>query len=98
VHFFAEKNDSDKAMEHLRLALKCAENFEFRPEKSRYSPCWLNLVDDIKSESTKSDEDSCFDEIQDWLENESFDFMRGTDEFKSFAEEVKELSDKLKNR
>lgn len=94
---FAQKRDSEKTMEHLRLALKHAKQFEFRPEKSRYAPCWLGLIEDIKSDSTKTDENTLFEDILETLKNDAFDFMRDTADFKNYLNEINCLSDKLKS-
>lgn len=94
---YAENKDSEKTMEHLRLALKRSEQFEFRPEKSRYAPCWLGLIEDIKSDSTKSDENTLFEDILETLKNDSFDYMRDTDDFKNYLDEINSLSNRLDN-
>lgn len=94
---FAQKRDGEKVMEHLRLALKYAEQYEFRPERSRYAPCWLNLIEDIKSNTTKSNENTLFDHITQTLENDAFDFMRDTTDFKNYLDEINSLSNRLDN-
>ncbi len=96
AYLCAGNKDREKAMEHLRLALKYAEQFEFRPEKSRYTPCWLGFVRDKKSDSTKDSQDTLFDHILQRLENGVFDFMRDTADFKNYSNEIIRISDKLK--
>lgn len=78
-----------EAMENLEAALKCAEMFENRPERSEYSAYWLKGYFDDKMKASANERFSLYNHLLEKIAEEPFAVLHNTGEYAEFAEQVK---------
>lgn len=75
---------ADKAMENLELALKYAEMFESRPEKSEYTAFWLKGYFDDRTKATTNTEITLYSYLLTKISEESFSVLHNTKQYDDF--------------
>ena len=80
----------DEAMENLELALKYAEMFENRPEKSEYTAFWLKGYFDDKTKATANTEVTLYSYLLTKISEDSFSILHNTNEYSDFFKRVRQ--------
>lgn len=88
-NYCALKN-TDEAMENLELALKYAEMFENRPEKSEYTAFWLRGYFDDKKKATTNTELTLYSFLLTKISEESFSILHNTEKYAAFFRRTRE--------
>ncbi len=81
---------ADEAMENIELALKYAEMFENRPEKSEYTAFWLKGYFDDKTKATTNTEVTLYSYLLTKISEDSFSILHNTPEYVDFFQKVRE--------
>ncbi len=86
---YCASGKSKEAMENLELALKYAEMFENRPEKSEYTAFWLEGYFDDKTKATTNTEITLYSYLLTKITEDTFSVLHNTNEYSEFVEKVK---------
>ena len=81
---------ADEAMENLELALKYAEMFECRPEKSEYTAFWLRGYYDDRTKATTNTEITLYSYLLTKISEEAFFILHNTDEYVDLIKKTRE--------
>lgn len=90
AEIYSAVGKGDKALENLRLALKYAELFETRPERSAYDVFWLEGYVDDRSKTSKNTEETLYRHLLGALAEKPFSILHGSEEYGRFVEAVEE--------
>ena len=83
-------NRKTEAFEKLKTAVKCAKDFDNRPEKIVKHSILLGNIIVRRSDFETSDSRTLAEIMRDkWLQDEDFDVVRETEEFKVIVEELR---------
>ncbi len=82
---------ADEAIESLERALKYAEMFENRPEKSEYTAFWLKGYFDDRTKATTNTEITLYSYLLQKISEEQFSFLHDKKEYKEFTEKLKDM-------
>ncbi len=80
---------ADEAMENLELALKYAEMFETRPEKSEYTAFWLKGYVDDRTKATTNTEITLYSYLLTKIMEDSFSVLHNTGEYDDFFKKAR---------
>lgn len=86
---YAKLSDAKAVLEQLRLCAEKAIEFDNRPEVQEYTSLLIGTVTEKRIEFETADTRPLREIVRDdWLQNELFEFVRDTDEFKAIVESL----------
>ncbi len=92
ARYFCRMGEKDNSFEALEKALYHADQFESRPEFSKYESFWLWRIDDVRANERKDIPESLYQHLLRMLDEPCFASIQGDRRFKEIREKLEKYT------